>query len=180
MEKSNKVFIACSLDGYIAGPEGEIDWLEMVPNPEGEDLGFGTFIAEVDALLMGRATFELVSSFDGPWPYPCPVYVWSSKLAAIPEALADKAHLVKGSVSEVLARIHEQGHGRLYIDGGATIQGFLREDLIDEMTLTTLPILLGKGIPLFGALEERQVFELVSSEVGLGQLVQSHYRRKRG
>lgn len=179
MEKTNKVFIARSLDGYIAGKNGEIDWLEMVPNPDGLDLGFVKFMEGIDALIMGRSTFETVCGFDGKWFYNCPVFVWSSTLKSIPEKYSDKAALVTGSIQDVLETVHQKGYGRLYIDGGVTIQSFLKENLIDEMIITTIPILLGEGIPLFGGLTKRLEFEHVESHVLLSQLVQDHYRRKR-
>lgn len=179
MEESNKVFIACSLDGYIAGKNGEIDWLDMIPNPEGLDLGYYKFMAGIDALIMGRASFETVLGFGGEWHYKCPVFVWSSTLNSIPEQYREKAELVTGSVQEILAVVHKKGYRRLYIDGGKTIQSFLKADLIDEMIITRIPILLGGGIPLFGGLTQRLEFDHLESQVLLDQLVQDHYKRKR-
>ncbi|PID99828.1 MAG: diacylglycerol kinase, partial [Acidobacteria bacterium] len=89
----------------------------------------------------------------------------------------DKAFLVKGELKEVLQHIHEQGYSKLYIDGGTTISNFLKEDMIDEMTITTIPILLGDGHPLFRKLPNRVKFELVESKVFKNQIVQNHYRR---
>ena len=179
MEKVNKVFIARSLDGYIAGKNGEIDWLDLIPNPDGLDLGYYGFMAGIDALIMGRSSFETVMGFGGEWHYKVPVFVWSSTLESIPDNYQDKAERVAGNVHEVLEAVHEKGFGRLYIDGGKTIQSFLKEDLIDEMIITSLPILLGEGIPLFGELSRRLEFEHVESQVLLGHLVQNHYKRKR-
>lgn len=179
MNGKNFVFIAKSLDGYIAGKKGELDWLQAIPNPENSDLGYVKFMERVDALLMGRTTFETVCGFEGEWPYSKHVFVLSTTLKSLPEEYAEKATLVKGTLSEVVASIHEKGYKNLYIDGGATIHSFLTEDLIDELIISTIPILLGGGIPLFrefpGALE----FEHVHSEVFLGQVVQNSYRRKR-
>ncbi|RME04044.1 MAG: dihydrofolate reductase, partial [Bacteroidetes bacterium] len=84
-----------------------------------------------------------------------------------------------GKVREVLDELEQRGYHRFYIDGGKTIQSFLKEDLIEEMSITVFPVLLGGGIPLFGELENRLEFDLVSSQVYLDQLVQLHYRRKR-
>lgn len=179
MQKSNKVFIGSSIDGYIADKQGGLEWLELIPNPEKSDLGYIAFMKGVDALLMGRVTFETVIGFDIPWPYTKPVFVLSTTLSEIPESHKDKAILVNGSLSEVLASIHEQGYHNLYIDGGKLVQSFLREDLIDEMTITTIPILLGGGHSLFGEHDEKLVFELVESKVLLGEIVQRWYRRKR-
>ncbi|MCS5491128.1 dihydrofolate reductase family protein [Algoriphagus limi] len=179
MEKRNKVYIGTSLDGFIADKEGGLDWLDSIPNTDQIDMGYGAFMAQVDALVMGRNTFDTVCGFDIDWPYDKPVFVLSHTLKQVPESLQDKVQIVCGSLQEVLEEIRRQGYRRLYIDGGKTIQSFLREDLIDEMTITTIPILLGSGIPLFGELEKPLLFECLSSQIFLGKIVQSHYVRKR-
>lgn len=179
MKGTNKVFIARSLDGYIADKKGGLDWLNMVPNPDHLDLGYEKFIQSVDAIVMGRSTFAMVSGFDIDWPYPIPVFVLSNSLKSIPEDLENKVSLISGSLSEILEHIHSRGYTRLYIDGGLTVQNFLKEDLIDEMIITTIPILLGAGIPLFGELPEKMEFEHVKSELFLDSLVQDSYRRLR-
>ena len=176
---SNLVFIASSLDGYISDKNDGLDWLQSVPNPDNLDMGWGDFIARIDAIVMGRKTFERVCGFDCPWPYPKPVFVLSNSLSSLPEEHAGKAKLINGSLSNVLAAIHEYGYKELYIDGGSTIQSFLKEDLIDEMIVTVLPILLGGGSPLFGELAEPMHFEHVKTEVLLNAIVQNHYRRRR-
>lgn len=179
MNQENIVFIARSLDGYIAGKNGELDWLSMIPNPDHQDMGFTTVMDRVDALVMGKNTFEVICSFDVPWPYSKPVYVISTTLTEIPEKYQDKAELVKGTIPEVLSQLHQKGCHKLYIDGGAVVQSFLKEDLIDELIITTIPILLGNGIPLFGHLPQSLAFDHVKSEVFLEQIVQNTYRRKR-
>ena len=178
MEKKNKVFIATSLDGYIADKNGGIDWLHSIPNPENIDMGYGKFISEIDALVMGRTTFETVCGFDIDWPYQVPVYVLSNTLSEIPEKFSSKATLVKGTLKEILDTIHDKGHYNLYIDGGATIHGFLKEDLIDEMTITIIPTLLGSGIPLFSELPNRLNFECIESKIHLDMVVQNRFIRK--
>ena len=177
--KKNTVFIAKSLDGYIADQNGNLDWLEMIPNPDNIDMSFINLMQEVDAVVMGSATYKVVCNFEGDWPYSKPVYVLSSSIQKIPEKLADKVMLLKGKPQEILSEIHLKGHFKLYIDGGTTIQNFLKVDLIDELIITTIPILLGGGFPLFGKLSTRLEFEHVESKVFLNQLVQDHYRRKR-
>ncbi len=179
MKKKNSVFIATSLDGYIADKNSSIAWLQSIPNPENTDMGYVRFMKGIDALLMGRKTFETVCGFEVEWPYTKPVFVWSRSLNKIPQSHKGKAYLVKGELTEILNRIHQQGYGRLYIDGGTVIQSFLKEDRIDEMQITTVPIVLGGGIPLFSELTQALQFELIGSEVFLNELVQSHYRRKR-
>jgi dihydrofolate reductase len=173
------VYIACSLDGYIADKNGGLDWLHSITNPDQEDMGFAAFNSQIDALIMGRTTFETVCAFDCDWPYTRPVFVLSNTLTSIPEEYADKAQLVKGSLSDILNKLNSQGYHRLYIDGGATIQSFLKEDLINDLIITTFPILLGGGAPLFSDLPEPLAFEHVKTEVFLDALVQSHYKRKR-
>ena len=179
MKKKNKVFIARSIDGYIARKNGDIDWLDRVPNADGLKLGYDKFMEGIDALVMGRGSFETVCGFDIEWPYNVPVFVLSKTMTSIPEKIGNKAELVNGSIQEILAAIHQKGYGRLYIDGGVTIQSFLKEDLIDELIITTIPIVLGGGIPLFGELSKSLEFEHIESHVLLNQLVQDHYKRKR-
>jgi len=175
----NSVFIATSLDGYIADKNGRLDWLHAIPNPDNDDMGYMEFINEVDALVMGRTTFETVCGFDVDWPYNQPVFVLSNTLNKIPDSHKEKAFLVKGSLTEILGQVHEKGFNRLYIDGGTTIQNFLKEDLIDEMILTTIPILLGGGASLFSELPNELKFELIKTKTYLNQVTQSHYKRKR-
>ena len=130
-------------------------------------------------MVMGRNTFETVCGFDIEWPYKIPVYVLSKTLSEIPNTYKDKVFLVNGSLNEVIADIHKEGHFQLYIDGGATIQSFLKEDLIDDLIITTIPIILGGGTPLFTLLNNELNFDLIASDVYLNQLVQSSYSRKR-
>lgn len=175
----NSVFIATSLDGFIADENGGIDWLHTIPNPNGDDMGYEHFISNIDALIMGRNTFETVCSFDIEWPYEKPVFVLSNSLDKIPRKYEDHAQLVKGQLKDVVSQIHQLGHHNLYIDGGTTIQNFLKEDLIDEMTITLIPILLGTGIPLFSALEKPLNFECAESTIFLKKVVQNRFKRLR-
>jgi len=168
------------LDGYIAGKNGEIDWLNAIPNPEGDDMGFLELMDEIDAIIMGRTTFETVCGFGVEWPYSVPVIVLSNSLKSIPEKLTDEeVTLASGSPQEIIKKAYEMGYYKLYIDGGKTIQNFLKEDLIDELIITTIPILLGGGFSLFGDLPKPLEFEHVESKVFLNQIVQDSYKRKR-
>lgn len=175
----NSVFIATSLDGFIADKNGNIDWLHKIPNPNNDDLGYIAFTNSIDAIVMGRTTFETVCSFDIDWPYTKPVFVLSTTLTKVPENLKDKVFLINGTLTEVLKSIHKKGYQKLYIDGGKTIQSFLKEDLIDELIITTIPIVLGGGFRLFGDLPKELNLELVASKTFLNQLQQTHYRRKK-
>lgn len=176
---SNIVYIATSLDGYIADKNGSVDWLHETPNPEGSDMGFGDLMNRVDALVMGRNTFDMVLSFGCDWPYSKPVFVLSNSLTQVPVGYEDRVFLVKGSIEEVVASIHQLGHQNLYIDGGKTIQNFLNADLIDEMIITTIPVLLGGGSHLFGELVSPLKFSYVKSEKLLDCLVKNYYIRVR-
>jgi dihydrofolate reductase len=175
---SNIVYIATSLDGYISDKDDGLDWLDSIPNPDNIDMGYGDLMNSVDAIVMGRKTFEVVCGFDGPWPYSKPVFVLSNSMSSLPEGYEGKAELVSGSLADVLATLHGRGHQDLYIDGGTTIQNFLKEDLIDEMIITVLPILLGGGSSLFGELSQPMEFEHVKTEVLLNAMVQCCYRRR--
>jgi len=141
-------FIACSLDGFIAGKDGSLDWLSRIPNPENDDFGYLAFMKGIDAIVMGRKTFETVLGFD-PWPYAVPVFVLSRSLKALPPAVDGKASLLSGSPADVAEALGGMGFTSLYIDGGATIAEFLGAGLLDEMTITRVSALLGDGIPLF-------------------------------
>lgn len=175
----NSVYIATSLDGYIADAEGSVGFLDTFPFPEGDDMGYAAFMSKVDALLMGRKTFETVLSFGVEWPYSKPVFVWSQTISKIPEQLESRVRLVTGDVHEVLLNIHAQGFNRLYIDGGQVIQSFLREDLIDEMILTTIPVVLGGGIPLFGKTDGMLRFRCAQAQTWSNGLAQCRYKRLR-
>lgn len=150
-----KVFIATSLDGFIARSNGDIDWLTAAtPQGSTEDHGYHDFIAGIDVLVMGRGTFEKVLSFKE-WPYQMPVVVLSTRLLPeqIPSELQDKVEIHAGPVAELVNDLKQRGVSGVYVDGGQVIQAFLREGWIDELVITRIPILLGEGLPLFGPLE---------------------------
>jgi dihydrofolate reductase len=176
---SNIVYIATSLDGFIADKHNNIDWLHDIPNPEGSDLGFSEFMSRIDALVMGRNTLEIVLSFDIDWPYDKPVFVLSNTLNSVPSKLEGKVFLINGELQDVVKKLAIKGYHNLYIDGGKTIQNFLKEDLIDEMIITTIPTLLGGGIPLFGELAEPLHFAHKQSEPLLGCIIKNYFVRKR-
>lgn len=172
------VFIATSLDGFIARPDGSIDWLERANKlvPQGEDFGYHDFMRQVDCLVMGVNSFELVLSFPE-WPYgSTPVHVLSSRMTRLPRDLPDTVTLSNEAPQQVVERLSAEGAQQLYIDGGVTIQRFLRQGLIDEMTITRIPVLLGAGRPLFGALDRDIELEHVSTRAYPFGFVQSTYR----
>lgn len=145
------VFIAASIDGFIARPDGDIEWLHR---PEYESSGlngitYENFIATVDALVMGRKTLEKVLSFPE-WPYEgTPVIALSHKTLEIPVHLQGKVEVLAADVSTLVELLAERGMKHLYIDGGQTIQAFLDAGLLNELIITRIPILLGQGVPLF-------------------------------
>lgn len=176
---ANIVFIATSLDGYIADKQGKIDWLNSVPNPDNIDTGFFALMERIDGLVMGRNTLEAVLSFDCDWPYTKPVFVLSNTMTKVPQGFEEKVFLVKGELKNIIAELNTKGFKDLYIDGGATIQSFLNEDLIDQMVITRFPILLGGGIPLFSELTQPLNFKVTKNEVVLENLVKTTYVREK-
>lgn len=174
----NFVFIATSLDGYIAKTDGSLDWLFEIPNPDSSDFGYNDFINKIDAILMGRITFEKVLTF-GSWPYNKPVFVLSNSIKQIDKELNGKVEIVSGELKSILDKLHNRGIHNIYIDGGKTVSNFVNKDLIDEMIITRIPVLLGGGIPLFHKSDFELKFEHIKTEVYNNALVQSHYKRTR-
>ena len=173
-----RVFIATSLDGYISRPDGCIDWLDEANAlvPAGEDCGFARFMSGIDALVMGRNTFEQVLTF-GEWPYGAtPVIVISHSLTLLPAHLPATVSLSTEEPAQLVQRLSAAGLEHLYIDGGLTIQRFLSAGLIDEISITLIPVLLGQGKPLFGPLAADIHLELVSSQSYDFGFVQNNYR----
>jgi dihydrofolate reductase len=165
------VFIATSLDGFIARANGHLDWL---PPGGGEPHGYDEFIATVDALVIGRKTFETVLAFDT-WPYgDKPVIVLSTNPLppAPPGALVER---MSGDPLDILSRLAARGIRHVYVDGGITIQRFLQAGLIQRLIITRIPILLGEGIPLFGPLTRDIILSHVATQQYASGLVQSEY-----
>ena len=177
MDIKCSVFIAVSLDGFIARPNGEIDWLNdpSASAEAGEDYGYKAFMASVDVLVMGRKTYQQVLTFNE-WPYSGKkVVVLSSGSPKIPENVSASVEIMRGSPAEVLGQLLQHGVRHCYIDGGKTIQGFLNAGLIDEMTITQIPVLIGAGLPLFGKLDRDLRFQHVETKTYPNGFVQSRY-----
>lgn len=172
------VYIATSLDGFIARKDGQIDWLMNIENPTGDDYGYADFISTIDAIVMGKGTFEKVLSF-GEWPYEKMVFVLSTTLKDVPSHLNKKVQLLSMTPTKTLEHIAKEGYSSLYVDGGDTIQRFLMADVIDELIVTRIPILIGSGIPLFGQLDHDLVFQHIETKTYPNGLVKSHYKRNR-
>jgi dihydrofolate reductase len=148
---SAEVFIATSLDGFIARPDGDIGWLVERPVPAGEDYGYAAFMDGIGAIVMGRQTFDKVLGFPE-WPYACPVVVMSRQPSGItvPPALAGRVEVTDAGPAQVLTRLAAQGVTRAYVDGGQIVRLFLAAGLIRRLTVTLIPVLLGQGRPLWG------------------------------
>jgi dihydrofolate reductase len=165
------VFVGTSVDGFIARANGDLDWL---PTGGGEEHGYDAFIATVDALVMGRKTFETVLTFDA-WPYgDKPVFVLSSRplAPAPPGAIVER---MSGAPAEIVSQLAGRGIGHVYVDGGITIQGFLRAGLIQRLIITRVPVLIGDGIPLFGAIQRDIRLKHIATRQYASGLVQSEY-----
>jgi dihydrofolate reductase len=170
------VYIATSIDGFIARENGGIDWLPTGNNAEvGEDYGYQELMDSVDAIVMGRNTFELVLSFEE-WAYgEKPVIVLSGQQMHIPDRLAKTVEWMEASPQTVIHNLAARGFEHLYIDGGKTIQGFLKEGLIQQLIMTKVPILIGAGIPLFGSIPHDVKLRHVRTRSFGNGLVQSEY-----
>lgn len=171
------VYVGTSLDGFIARKDGDIDWLVKYQNKEVHD-SYHEFISRIDAMLIGRGTFEKVITFPE-WPYEKKVFVLSSSLKQIPDTLNEKATLVAMKPAALLNYLAGKGFSNIYVDGGKVIQSFLKEDLIDEFIITRVPELIGSGIPLFGDLDNDLRFEHIRTNIYSNGLVKSQYVRKR-
>ena len=165
------VFVGTSLDGFIARANGDFDFL---PTNGGEPHGYAEFMATVDALVIGRKTFETVLSMDT-WPYGVkPVFVLSTR----PLAPAPRGVLVErlsGTPAEIVSQLTDRGVQHAYVDGGMTIQSFLQAGLIQRLIITRVPVLIGDGIPLFGAIGRDIALTHVATRQFASGLVQSEY-----
>jgi len=170
------VFIATSLDGFISRLDGDIDWL-FQRDDQTEDHGYSAFIADKDGIVMGRGTYEKVATFDT-WFYELPVVVLSEQLAdsPVPEALKGKVRFSRLTPGDLMEELARQGIHRVYVDGGQLVQSFLRDGLVADMVISTVPVLIGSGRPLFGSLAQDVDLQLISSCCFPSGLVQSTYR----
>lgn len=171
------VFIATSLDGFIARPDARIDWLERAHATitAGEDCGYAAFMRDVDAMVMGSGTFDTIKDFN-PWPYgTVDVRVVSRSMTALPTGILPTVSLTTASPAELARTLRAEGRRKVYVDGGQMIQSFLREGLIDELTITTIPVLIGQGRRLFGDIADDIPLRLTSSQSWSFGFVQSTY-----
>lgn len=171
MPGSVRVFIACSLDGFIAGPDDDLSWL---PQGQGDDHGFSAFLGGISALLMGSSTYRVIAGFAGEWPFgERPVFVATTRPL---EPAAPTVRAVAGTPRELLAAVREITGGDVYLDGGNLIRQFLDEGLVDQLIVTVVPVVLGDGAPLFAGARKRRRLELTGVRESSGGLVQLEYR----
>ena len=165
------VFVGTSVDGFIARPNGNFDFL---PEGGGEPHGYNEFIASVDAIVIGRKTFEKVLTF-GDWPYGNKRVVVLSSRPIDLSVVRGVVEQMAGQPAEIVAQLAARGIHNLYIDGGVTIQRFLRAGAIHRLIITRVPVLIGEGVPLFGALPHDIRLRHVATRHFPSGLVQSEY-----
>ncbi len=173
IEKSRvRVYIACSIDGFIAGADGDLSWLDgsgpveevqtasPPPQPEPGALSYADFTKNVGAMLMGRATYDAVIGFGIDWPYKIPVLVATTRPIENPPS--DSITAVSGSIEQMIAQAIETANGKeVYLDGGNLIRQALDAGLVGELVVTMVPVVLGAGHPLFAGATQRHHFEFV-------------------
>ena len=178
-------YIATSLDGYIATKDDNIDWLHAAGNgkqlkPENADMGFGKFLDSVDCIIMGRKCMEVIANMnltEELWPYRnLKIIVLSNTLTKIPESLTGKIEYYSGNLLELTNSLEKNGFKHAYIDGGTTIQNFINLGLIEEITITRVPLLLGEGKPLFGKTSKNITLVNPSVSVFENDFVQLKYK----
>jgi dihydrofolate reductase len=171
------VFIGISLDGFIARENGELDWLPGAEggSSDGEEHGYPAFIATVDTIVIGRGSYEKVLTFDS-WPYgDKPVVVLTSRPETLATPPVSTVTVMGGTPDEIVGRLRERGARHLYVDGGITIQQFLAAGLIQRIILTRIPVVIGRGIPLFGPVPQDIRLRHMSTRALPSGMVQSEY-----
>lgn len=174
------VYIATSTDGFIAKPDGDIEWLLRSEYSDAAKVGlvYNEFISTVDAIVLGRHSYEKALTFDE-WYYEgTEVIVLTTQELTVPENLTGKVRIESATPQVIVSKLANEGKKHLYIDGGITIQRFLEARLINELTITVIPILLGSGIPLFGNEGIEQPLELIEVFTSDSGSVQMRYRVK--
>jgi dihydrofolate reductase len=183
------VFIATSADGFIAREDGNVEWLHSSGKPEADmgdnaDMGFNQFIASVDCMIMGRKCMEVIASMnltDEQWPYgDIRIIVLSNTLKEAPVGIKERVEMYSGDIRQLVNKLEHDGFKHAYIDGGKTIQTFINLKLINELTLTQVPILIGKGIPLFSELANDVSLENAQAQAFPNNYIQLKYHVKYG
>jgi dihydrofolate reductase len=174
------VYIATSADGFIAKPDGDIEWLLRSEYEDAATLGlvYSEFISTVDAIVMGRHSYEKVLTFDKWYYEDKEVIVLTTRDLAVPGHVKGNVRFESGTPQAIAAKLAGEGKKHLYIDGGITIQRFLEAKLISELTITVIPVLLGNGIPLFANGTMEQPLVLIDVNTSASGTVQKRYRVK--
>ena len=171
-----RVFIACSLDGFIAGPNDDIAWLNSpVDDTDPTEDTFKPFLEEVGSMLMGRRTHDVVAGFEGEWPYgDLPILVATKRPL---ESALESVQAIGGDIESMIAAAKTAaGSGDVYLDGGSLIRSALDTGLIDEMTITVIPVILGQGLPLFAGVAQRHALQFLGGRSIGGGLMELRYR----
>lgn len=179
------VYIATSLDGYIAKPDGSLDWLMSAGNPEADlgeeaDMGFKEHMASVDCMIMGRKCMQVIDAMaltSEQWPYgDTRIIVLSKTLKEVPTGLVGRVEIFSEGIPSLMEKLGAEGFKHAYVDGGVTIQNFIALGLINEMTITRAPVLIGEGIPLFGKIQKDIKLEKTSVKAFANDFVQEFYQ----
>ena len=171
------VFVGVSLDGFIARPNGDLDWLMGEGGGDSAEYGYNEFVAGIDAIVMGRNTFEKVLTFDK-WYYGNKRVVVLSHRSfdlSVAQARGGLVEQMAGTPARIVSDLNVSGARHLYVDGGTTIQQFMCAGLINRLIISRLPVLIGQGIPLFGSLPHDIRFNHVATRTFPGGMVQSEY-----
>ena len=171
-------YVGISMDGFLARMDGDFDWLSSYAD-EDATKAYESFQQRIDAIVLGRKTFEKVSEFPV-WPYQKDVFVLSRTLKNEPEKNPANISILSMLPNDLIHFLQGKGFENLLVDGGQVIQEFLKERLLDEMIISTVPILIGSGIRLFDQVDNDILFTLMRSEVQSNGLVRNHYLRKAG
>lgn len=163
------IYIASSIDGYIARHDNSLDWMDRVGGYD-EDYGFKQLLDSIDSLIIGRKTYDIATTVADPYPGKR-VVVLSNQLSSVREGM----ELYRGDLRKLVTKLHGEGIKHIWIDGGVTISQFLSLKLVDTMTLSIIPIILGDGIPLFNVVNKEIPCHLISSQSYPSGLVQLKY-----
>ncbi len=164
------IYIAESIDGYIAKEDGSLDWLDIV-NIKGEDYGYHTFCSSIDTIVMGRKTYDAIANLVD-WPYKnIRVIVLSTTL----HSKRSEVELYSGPIDSLLIQLHNEGVKHVWVDGGETASEFIDTGYVDHIILSVVPVILGKGVPLFNSMKQTHRCRLVSSKAYSSGLLQIHY-----
>lgn len=173
-----RVFIAASLDGFIAGPNDDLSWLPAPEPGASEDFGYGAFFRDIGALLLGRRTYDVAAGFEGEWPYEDRPVLVATTRPLVPKLPTVRP--VRGAPHELARQAKAAAEGKdVYLDGGRLIRSFLDAGCIDEIVLTWIPIVLGAGHPLFAGTSARHPLTLLASRSLPGGLLQVTYAPRR-